>query len=66
MTERGLDLAPEESAERGWWYRLSSSAVLVGAGIGWTSAVVACCVAAPFTLAFGADTDRGADAGDDL
>ena len=61
MNERGLDVSAEEPAERGWWYRLSSNAVLVGAGIGWTSVVVACCVAAPFSLAFGGGADRAAD-----
>lgn len=66
MSERGLDGSFDEPAERGWWYRLSSNAVLVGAGIGWTSAVVACCVAAPFSLAFSAGADRAADAYDDL
>ena len=66
MSERGLDLASEEPAERGWWYRVSSSAVLVGAGIGWTSAVVACCVAAPFSLALGGRPHRAIDPVDDL
>jgi hypothetical protein len=56
----------DEAPERGFWYRLSSSAVLVGAGIGWTSAVIACCVAAPISLAFGSRDDRHARAHDDL
>jgi hypothetical protein len=61
-----LDESPEESRERGLWYRVSASAVLVGAGIGWTSAVIACCVAAPFSLAFGHRDERRASLHDDL
>jgi hypothetical protein len=56
----------DDGAERGLWYRLSSSAVLVGAGIGWTSAVIACCVAAPLSLAFGNRDERRASLHDDL
>jgi hypothetical protein len=52
----------EDVAEHSFWYRLSSSAVLVGAGIGWTSAVIACCVAAPLSLAFGSRDDRRSSA----
>ena len=66
MNERSLDGSLDEAAEHGWWYRLSSSAVLVGAGIGWTSAVVVGCLAAPFSLAFGPAHDRGIDRHDDL
>jgi hypothetical protein len=61
-----LDDVSEASAERGLWYRVSSSAVLVGAGIGWTSAVIACCLAAPLSLAFANRDDRRAHTHDDL
>lgn len=66
MSTPPFDGSPDELAERGFWYRLSSSAVLVGAGIGWTSAVVACCVAAPLSLAFAHADERRAHASDDL
>ena len=62
LLENSLDEAPEHSL----WYRLSSAAVFVGAGIGWTSAAVVGCLAAPFSLAFGPATDRAADPHDDL
>ena len=45
------DATLDEAAERGWWHRLGTSAVLVGAGIGWTSLWVATLVAAPLSLA---------------
>jgi hypothetical protein len=62
-----LDEVQDECGERGLWYRLSSSAVLVGAGIGWTSAVIACCLAAPISLAFSHSRDeRRASLHDDL
>ena len=61
-----LDDAQDECGERNLWYRLSSSAVLVGAGIGWTSAIIACCVAAPLSLAFGNGDERRASLHDDL
>jgi len=61
-----LDEVPDECSERGLWYRLSSSAVLVGVGIGWTSAVIACCLAAPISLAFGHRDDRRGTLHDDL
>jgi hypothetical protein len=62
-----LDEVQDECGERGLWYRLSSSAVLVGAGIGWTSAVIACCLAAPLSLAFSHSGDeRRASLHDDL
>jgi hypothetical protein len=61
-----LDDSPASSGERGLWYRLSSSAVLVGAGIGWTSAVVVCCLAAPLSLAFGNRDERRSYVYDDL
>lgn len=56
----------DDGAEHGLWYRISSSAVLVGAGIGWTSAMIACCVAAPLSLAFGHADERRSHAHDDL
>jgi hypothetical protein len=55
-----------DEPEHGLWYRVSSSAMLVGAGIGWTSAVVACCVAAPLSLALGRPDERRLHASDDL
>jgi hypothetical protein len=66
MSTRQLDTSLDDGPEHGFWYRLSSSAVLVGAGIGWTSAVIACCVAAPLSLAFGSRDDRHACPHDDL
>ena len=66
MSGHSFEGAPEESPEHGFWYRLSSSAVLVGAGIGWTSAVIACCLAAPLSLAFGHGDERRPNAHDDL
>jgi hypothetical protein len=60
LDERG------ERGERGLWYRVSSSAVLVGAGIGWTSAVIACCLAAPLSLAFSTRDERRGSLHDDL
>ena len=62
-----LDDVQDDCSERNLWDRLSSSAVLVGAGIGWTSAVIACCLAAPLSLAFGGNRDeRRASLHDDL
>ena len=61
-----LDDIQDECGERNLWYRLSSSAVLVGAGIGWTSAVIACCLAAPLSLAFGTGDERRSSLHDDL
>lgn len=66
MSGQSFENAPEESPEHGFWYRLSSSAVLVGAGIGWTSAVIACCLAAPLSLAFGNGDERRPNVHDDL
>jgi hypothetical protein len=61
-----LDGVQDERGERGLWYRVSSSAVLVGAGIGWTSAVIACCLAAPLSLAFSHRDERRGSLHDDL
>ncbi len=61
-----FDLDGTPGAERGLWYRVSSSAVLVGAGIGWTSAVIACCLAAPLSLALHAGDESRATAHDDF
>jgi len=61
-----LDDVADERGEHGLWYRLSSSAVLVGAGIGWTSAVIACCLAAPLSLALANRDERRANTHDDL
>ena len=66
MSEHSMDGSPDDPAEHTLWYRLSSSAVLVGAGIGWTSAVLVSCLAAPVSLAFGRAHDRGVDRHDDL
>ena len=66
MSDRYPDVILDEPADHGWWDRVSTSAVLVGAGIGWTSAVLVGCLAAPVTLAFGAALDRGVDPLDDL
>ncbi len=66
MSTPQFDGSPDEGTERGFGYRVSSSAVLVGAGIGWTSAVIACCVAAPLSLAFAPADERRAHASDDL
>lgn len=66
MKTPGRDVSFDEAAEHGWLYRLSTSAVTVGASIGWTTAVVACCLAAPISLAFGRADDHGADVYDDL
>ena len=56
----------EDHPERGWWHRLGTSAVLVGAGIGWTSLWVATVVAAPFSLALGQRDGGAHDHRDDL
>ncbi len=47
------DAGLDDSIERAWWQRLGTSAVLVGAGIGWTSLWVATVVATPLSLALG-------------
>ncbi len=47
------DATLDDAAERGWWHRLGTSAVLAGAGIAWTSLWVATVVAAPLSLALG-------------
>lgn len=51
MSSIAREATLEDGAERGWWQRLATSAVLVGAGIGWTSLWVATVVAAPLSLA---------------
>ena len=48
-----VDVGLEDQPERGWWHRVGTSAVLVGAGLGWTSLWVAAVVAAPVSLALG-------------
>lgn len=63
---RSLDLDGAAGADRGLWYRVSSNAVLVGAGIGWTSALLACCLAAPLSLAFGSGDEYRGTVHDDL
>jgi hypothetical protein len=66
MSTPQFESSLDEKKERGFWYRASSSAVLVGAGIAWTSAIVACCVAAPLSLAFGPADERRSHSYDDL
>jgi hypothetical protein len=66
MNTSPLDCSPDEAVEHGFWYRVSSSAILVGAGIGWTSAIIACCVAAPLSLAFAPADEYHSPAYDDL
>jgi hypothetical protein len=66
MSTPPLESTLDEAAEHGFWYRASSSAVLVGAGIAWTSAIIACCVAAPLSLAFGPADERRSHIYDDL
>ncbi len=63
---RMMDLDGATDADHGLWYRVSSSAILVGAGIGWTSAVIACCLAAPLSLAFHSGSEHCSAALDDL
>ncbi len=58
-TARMFDLDGAPGADRGLWYRVSSSAVMVGVGIGWTSAIVACCLAAPLSLALHGGDESG-------
>jgi hypothetical protein len=66
MSTPQLASSLDQGVEHGFWYRVSSSAVLVGAGIGWTSAIIACCVAAPLAIAFGRDDERRSHRYDDL
>ena len=63
LAEVGL----EDQPERGWWHRFGTSAVLVGAGLGWTTLWVATLVAAPLSLALGRrDPSAVLDLGHDL
>ena len=54
------DVGLEDQPERGWWHRVGTSAVLVGAGLGWTTLWVAAVVAAPLSLALGRHDDGAA------
>jgi hypothetical protein len=56
----------DEAPEHGFWYRVGSSAVLVGAGIGWASAMLACAVVGPVSLALGSRDEQRAVPHDDL
>jgi hypothetical protein len=56
----------DEAPEHGFWYRVGSSAVLLGAGIGWTSAIIACALAAPVSLVLGSRDERRPAPHDDL
>ena len=66
MTASNFEGPLDDVTERRLWFRLSSSAVLVGAAVGWASAVVVCCLAAPVTLALGTDDEWRAGPRDDL
>ena len=65
MTAR-WESALEGTVERSWWHRLATSAVLVGAGIGWTSLWVATVVAAPLSLALDRSDPAAPDHRDDF
>lgn len=56
----------DEAPEHGFWHRVGSSAVLVGAGIGWTSAVIACVLVGPVSLMLGSRDERRPAPHDDL
>jgi hypothetical protein len=56
----------DEVPERSFWYRVGSSAVLVGAGIGWASALLACVLVGPVSLALGSGDEHRAAPHDDL
>lgn len=56
------DVAPE----RGFWQRVGGSAVLLGAGVGWTSVLIACALAAPVSLVLGSRDERRPTPHDDL
>jgi hypothetical protein len=56
----------DEAPEHGFWYRVGSSAVLVGAGIGWASALLACAVVGPVSLVFGSNDEHRVTPHDDL
>ncbi|MCC7369042.1 MAG: hypothetical protein IT306_11505 [Chloroflexi bacterium] len=52
--------------ERGFWQRFGGSAVLIGAGLGWASALLACALAGPVSLALGSRDERRPTPHDDL
>jgi len=56
----------EDGGERPFSYRATSSAVLVGAAIGWACVTVACCLAASVSLDLGDGDDRWLARSDDL
>ena len=60
------EAALDDPIERGWWRRLATSAVLVGAGLGWTTLWVATVVAAPLSLALRTWDGASYDQRDDL
>jgi hypothetical protein len=66
MTASNFEGSLDDVTERHLWFRLSSSIILVGAAVGWASAVVVCCLAAPLSLALGADGEQQATSRDDL
>ena len=66
MSDLRFDGSSDDGGERPFWFRLSSSAVLVGAAIGWASVTLACCLAAPVSLALGAGEDRRPPSHDEL
>ncbi len=66
MTTPRFTASQDEAPEHGFWHRVGSSAVLLGAGIGWTSAIIACALAAPVSLALGSRDERRPAPHDDL
>lgn len=56
----------DDAPEHGFWHRVASSAVLLGAGIGWTSALIACALVGPLSLVLGSRDERRAAPHDDL
>ena len=66
MSEVSFESSVEDGATAPLWFRASSSAVLVGAALGWASVIVACCLAAPLALVLGAGDDRQPSTLDDL
>lgn len=56
----------DEAPEHGFWRRVGGSALLVGVGIGWTSALIACALAAPVSLVISSCDERRSVPHDDL
>ena len=66
MSEVSFETSVEDGASAPLWVRASSSAVLFGATIGWASAIVACCLAAPLSFVQDRGDDRQPSTHDDL